>query len=725
MDDRIASTALISPAPSVGAGRHELPAYLSNGVIGLRVREVPLTSGIAILSGYAGEHPVERIEAAARVPYPLEGKIRVNDVQLSDAASQVRDLEQRYDFATGELTSTFRFPTEGVDLRASVVTFCCRSDPTLVCQQMDVVCDASCDLVLSAGIDSRAIEGHGGHIQKEVDGAEGLIRWVSCGKISTCGLAYGTSLEGADDATRSVAERNDQLSTHYAFRAEAGRRYRLNLTTSVVPGIMHRQPELQAARLVALGCETGFDALRAKNAEIWQDIWRGRIRLIGADRRWQELADAAFFYLNTSVHPSSPASTSIFGLSTWKDYHYYYGHVMWDIESFALPVVALVQPEAAAAILEYRFDNVEPARMNAKMVGRRGLQFPWHSATSSGHEAAPLPGTATWYEDHVTLDVASAFVLYWRLSRDEVFLRDKAWPVLKGVADWIVSRVKKTDRGYEILRSMGIAERKEPCDNPAFTNMSAKAVLRSVLEIGETLGVSADPKWRAIERDLVLPERDGTIVSHDGYTETEEKGATPDPLMGIFPLWFPLSSEQQQATLRFYLDQADDYIGSPMLSALYGVWATWAGDRELAAVLLEQGYAGFTADRFSQTLEYRPDRFPEQPEAGPFFANMNGFLLSLLFGFPGIRPSGEEPEAWPARAVVLPAGWEAIEVDRLWIGGREARLVARQGAERAVLEFEESTEPGTISGGPRCAGTRLSSVSSPASASSFRHGDQR
>jgi protein-glucosylgalactosylhydroxylysine glucosidase len=71
---------------------------------------------------------------------------------------------------------------------------------------------------------------------------------------------------------------------------------------------------------------------------------------------------------------------------------------------------------------------------------------------------------------------------------------------------------------------------------------------------------------------------------------------------------------------------------------------------------------------------------------------MNGFLLSLLFGFPGLRPSNEEAEAWPARAVVLPAGWEAIEVDRLWIGGREARLVARQGATRAVLEFAESAE---------------------------------
>ena len=42
------------------------------------------------------------------------------------------------------------------------------------------------------------------------------------------------------------------------------------------------------------------------------------------------------------------------------------------------------------------------------------------------------------------------------------------------------------------------------------------------------------------------------------------------------------------------------------------------------------------ADRFLQTLEYRPDRFPEQPMAGPFFANLGGFLMGLILGFPGI-----------------------------------------------------------------------------------------
>jgi hypothetical protein len=37
--------------------------------------------------------------------------------------------------------------------------------------------------------------------------------------------------------------------------------------------------------------------------------------------------------------------------------------------------------------------------------------------------------------------------------------------------------------------------------------------------------------------------------------------------------------------------------------------------------------------------------------------------------------------------VILPAGWKSIEVERLWVRGRPARLVATHGATRARLEL--------------------------------------
>ena len=413
-------------------------------------------------------------------------------------------------------------------------------------------------------------------------------------------------------------------------------------------------------------------------------MWKSRITLAGADTRWQALADAALFYLFSSTHVASPASTSIFGLATWHDYHYYYGHVMWDIETFVVPVLSLLQPHVAETILGYRTRSLPSAAANARLHGRRGLQFPWESAPS-GQEAAPLPGAASWHEDHVSLDVARAFAFHAYVTGDLEFLRERAWPVLAGVADWVASRVTPSERGYEVRAAMGIAEREKEADNAAFTNMSAVLVLRDAIAAAEKLGRAPNPEWARIAEATALPMRDGVIVSHDGFEPDEEKGGTPDPLMGVFPLGFDMGPEVEAATLKYYLDLREGYIGSPMLSALYGVWAAYAGDRALSAKLMEDGYGRFCVGRFMQTLEYRQDVFPEQPRAGPFFANLGGFLMGLLTGFPGIQPGWSDAQDWARRTVTLPEGWTAIEAELVWIGGRPHKLVARQGADQVQM----------------------------------------
>ena len=686
-------TTPISPPPETGRGKRELPAYVSNGLVGLRIRDVPLTAGMAIVSGFAGEHPERRIEAIAPAPYPLAGDLAVNAVWLSDQPHQVQDLVQSYDFATGELVSRFSYTSSGVTVACEILTFASREDPTLVCQQVAIVADAACDLQLKAMVDGSGISGRALRHSRETPGesepaCDGTLLWESAGGTGKVGLAYVTEIEGGQ-ATRAKAKRpalaGNRLESTYAFRAKAGQRYRLTQLVSVVCGVMHHHPDQHAARMAAKAKFDGFESIRAENRAAWEEIRKGRIRLIGAGDEWQALADAAFFYLNTSVHASSPASTSIFGLATWHDYHYYYGHVMWDIEAFAVPILTFLQPAAAESVLDYRTRTLSAARHNAHLMGRRGIQFAWESAPSSGDEAAPIPGTAAWHEDHASLDVARAFALYADVTGDEEFLRERAWPVLAGVAEWITSRAVKTKKGYEVRASMGIAEREEPVANAAFTNMASVVVLRDAIAAADRLDRPIDPKWREIANRMLVPRREKAIVSHDGYRRDEEKGATPDPLMGIWPFGYPVAEDEEAATLALYLGQADPYVGSPMLSALYGVWAARAGDGRLALKLLDEGYAQFITGRFRQTLEYRPDKFPEQPRAGPFFANMGGFLMSLMIGLPALRPNGGEVETWAERPVLLPQGWETIEIDRLWVRGRPMSLTARSG-ERTRLE---------------------------------------
>jgi len=42
---------------------------------------------------------------------------------------------------------------------------------------------------------------------------------------------------------------------------------------------------------------------------------------------------------------------------------------------------------------------------------------------------------------------------------------------------------------------------------------------------------------------------------------------------------------------------------------------------------------------------------------------------------------------WCKQRIVLPEGWEEIRVDRLWVRGRPASLVARHGDDRAHIEM--------------------------------------
>lgn len=682
----------INPPEARGPRNGDLPAYVGNGLMGLRVREQPLQAGMMIVSGFAGEHPERRIEAAAPAPYPLAGDLALDGVWLSDQPSAVSDLRQAYDFATGELTSTFRFEAAGATAEVVVVTFASRTAPSIVLQEVSVQPDRPCDVAFRAVVETAGVRGCVVRRRTDTPGeaepvCDGSLLWASEGGLSTCGLALATELLGGE-TERGVQtwDATGPIRTDYRVRARSDRPVRLRQMAGVAPSIIHERPDEEAVRRIARARTTGFEHLRECNRAAWADLWRGRIVVHGATAEHQAIIDAAVFYLNCSTHQASPSATSIFGLATWHDYTYYFGHVMWDVDAFCVPPLMLFQPDAARAMLDFRTRGLEAARANARLSGRRGLQFPWEAAPLSGGEASPGGGDGAAHEDHGSLHTARAFGLYADVTGDAAFLNEDAWPVLSGVANWIVSRVTRTDRGFEFLRATGPAEVPEPPDNDAFTLMAAGSVLRRALRAAEQTGRAAPEAWSRVEEGLYLPVRgDGVIAAHDGFRVSEPKGATPSPLAGLFPYDHPADERERRSTLEFYLEHWFEYVGAPMFPALYTTWAAMAGDRDLALKLFEEGYAAYDQGRFHQCLEYRPDHPDSEVKAGPFFANLGGMLMGLMFGLPGIRIDDGDPGAWPHRTVVLPRGWTAIEIGRIWIRGGPMRLVARDGAERAEL----------------------------------------
>jgi trehalose/maltose hydrolase-like predicted phosphorylase len=645
-----------------------------------------------MVNGLAGLDVSDGLEGFARAPFPLAADVSLDGVRMSRAEQHVRFIEQRYDFATAQLTTVLEYRVDEATARVEVRQWCSHVLPTIVVQEIGVTVDRAADVIVTVGVDPTGVPGHGEYPEgvsgrKGEPEPDGILAWVTHGGVSGCGLAYASEFLGSSDAERTTTKADELglLATAWSFRARAQRRYRVRQMTSLVPQLAHPHPVDHAARLLALGLDRGWDRMRAEHEAAWAELWKARIVIDGADGRWQSITDASVFYLLTSVHPAAVASTSLFGLAYWPNYHYYRGHVMWDIETFALPPLLLLDPRSARPMLDYRARHLEVARMNAHLSGWQGAMYPWESCPLHGEEVTP--GASAQTKGHATLDVALAFAGYVHATGDLDYLDRVAWPVIEAVAEWIESRVTRSARGFEIREMTGPAEADPPRDNNAFVNMAAARVLDEAIACAALVGRQPRARWRDIADRLALPSssRGRHIPNYDDYRIDLPKAGTPEASAGIFPVGYRVSDAIERATFRYAVtEQAPRYIGTAMLSAFLPYYAARAGLPDEAARLLEPGYGAFINEPYLETDEFSGTA-PDRPRTGPMFANTGGYLSTLLYGYPGLRLGSGHPESWAVRPVVLPRGWTGIHVERLWMRGEPRSLTAVAGAPSAVI----------------------------------------
>lgn len=664
-----------------------LPAYVANGWLGLRIGRCPLFGNIALLNGYFGIHEYERIEGLEPAPYPLGGDLSLDGLALSQRPDLLTFREQTYDFAAGELRTRFDVTANGVTAHVEVLTFCSRSMPALALQEVCVRTEQPCTLTLRAGIDPDGLPGR--CVQRLQPNkawriADGALRWESRGALTTCGAAYIAEFEGEPSATpvRDFFGNESPLFTDYTVAAQPGHTYIMRQYGCLVPDGLHSQPELQAIRLARIGQQQGFATLREENRAAWAEIWQGRIRLLGAGERWQELTDAAYFYQHTSAHFAMPGSIPAFGLG----HRHYFGMIMWDTETYQLPTLLLTAPRTARTVLDFRTRTLEAARRQALLHGYDGVQFA--NGGRRGEEMVPYWAAAVFAEQHSNLAVALAFAQYAQATGDQRYLAQQAWPVLEGVAAWVVSRVKRTGRGFEIRHITGIDEEIENIHNNAYTNLLAAQVLREAQATAVQLGISPPAAWEEIARGMFLPIDPATqaLRKHDRYVDSTATFFNPETLVAFFPYNCQVEDAVRQATLQHDLAHAASYLGNPLMSPFVAVLAARQGDRQFALDLFKRGVEDYTADPFLTYVEY-PDwqRRDKAPAAVPYLANAGAYLVSCLYGLTGLQLGPGDPQSWCRYPVAMPTGWDGLEVERIWAHGQPMRLTAHHGAAHAEL----------------------------------------
>jgi len=653
------------------------PAYLSNGLIGIRPGPNPLASAMTHVSGYVFEHVPYKVESLSPAPYPIETDIVVNNVSLLKRPDLLKIKRQMLDMSCGELlTEMIFFPEGGPSLNIEVLQFASRSVPSLMCQEIRLLSSAGVEIQFVACINSESAPGRSFMTEPPERTNVDLVNgFVSDGGLSKLGIALAIVTPDGSARRQGSFRTPAGVSRGYVLEADAERATRFQTIAAMVSSLYHPEPALEAIRLAEWGAMLEFDYLRDKNRDDWNDLWQSRLK-VTADNDAQRVLDAAFFYLHSSLHRSTRTGMPPFGLS---QHDYYYGHSFWDTETWSLLPVVLAAPETARALMEFRLRSLPWAKSDAALYGYRGAQFPWEAAQSSGFETTPTFAATGWAEQHVTPDVGLGIWEYQLATNDQDFLKQGTWPVLKAVAEWIESRGARTDRGFEIQHIMGPDEGTINVNNDVYVNVTCKMVLAAAIRCGQILGEPVPTSWSKIQNNLVLPmdaAKNVLLAFDNSNAAAKKEPGFIDCLTVHEP---PIDHDLLRRTYAYEetIRQAQSSFMIGFAADAVALTAAFLGDKRRARELFDESWKTVWLEPFGMIREV-----PTQ-EYGCFLTNFGSLLQAAMLGFTGLRINEGDWRKYPAS---MPQGWSRIEIDRIWVKGEPKHLIATDGVPAKLLD---------------------------------------
>ena len=313
-----------------------------------------------------------------------------------------------------------------------------------------------------------------------------------------------------------VAERPVSLRWAWRWRSVAGQPAEFDRLVAVArsdaPG---DDPAPRALVALARATPRGWHATLAAHEAAWDARWAASDVRIEGDDELQQALRFAVYHLTSTTNPDDER-VSIGARALTGDA--YLGHVFWDTEVYLLPFYTAVWPEAARALLMYRFHTLPGARAKATHYGFKGALYAWESA-DTGSETTPervvtpdgivveiLTGRM---EHHISADVAYAVWQYWRATGDDDFLLDAGAEILLETARFWASRAAAESDGRRHIRHViGPDEYHEDVDDNAFTNVMARWNIARAIEIIDVLSANWPEDAERLRNKLALADEE-------------------------------------------------------------------------------------------------------------------------------------------------------------------------------------------------------------------------
>ena len=391
----------------------------------------------------------------------------------------------------------------------------------------------------------------------------------------------------------------------------------------------------------------------------------------------QQAVRSFLFYLRNAVHPNGAMSISPMGLSSET----YNGHVFWDADIWVFPTLALIDPERAKAIPEYRLrrsyewsggSNSSPqygknfhdwitegrpigngklgAPTEALWREASALKVPWESSVS-GRETVPGPSK---FQDHITGSV------HFMLRQADALGLANASNVTRftqGATDFYLQRISKRPDGEYDLKGTMSPDENHIGDNDLYTNLIAQNVIDDGLW-----------KMAKVERpQLTLPKDNKTFLTYDNDPIRSYKQAAA--VLSIYPLQFPPAENQARAMMERFSEKVSKN-GPAMTDSIHSIIWARLGEKDKAYRAWHGSWKPFVRPPFLLFSEKR------NSSRTYFTTGAAGSLQAVLFGFAGIRIDNKQaPHAqWsmPIRngtilsiAPNLPKEWKKVTLRNL------------------------------------------------------------
>lgn len=254
------------------------------------------------------------------------------------------------------------------------------------------------------------------------------------------------------------------------------------------------------AAVEAVDAAGSFAELLETHVQAWDALWRTCDIQLSGDVQTQMILRLHIFHLLQTASSNSIDLDIGVPARGWHG-EAYRGHVFWD-ELFILPFLNFRLPDVSSALLRYRHNRMDKARLTARDSGFQGAMFPWQSGSDGREESQimhlnPRSGRwlpdNTWVQRHVSLAIAYNVWSYYRTTGGKMFLYTRGAELMFEVARFFASLACWNDRTerYEIRQVMGPDEYHDAypgsdtpgIDNNAYTNVLVAWLMDACLKL--------------------------------------------------------------------------------------------------------------------------------------------------------------------------------------------------------------------------------------------------